>query len=126
MISLERGFTLIEILLVIIILGMFGSAMVISLRNSVSQTPKLLNHAVALQTARQCTEWFIGQRQLNGFSSIPCPSTSVPSFCTAPSGYTLSVAISCTTISSDTNYKTLTVTVSGNGNATLSTLFASY
>ena len=71
-------------------------------------------------------EWFTGQRQLNGYASITCPSSAVPAFCSAPSGYTLAVSITCTTISSDANYKTLTVTVSGDGNASLSTLFASY
>lgn len=122
----QEGFTLIEILLLIIVLGLLGSTMVLTLRNTMQQTPKVFNNLIALQTAKQCMEWFTGQRQLNGFTSITCPSTTVPSFCSAPSGYSLSVSITCTTINSDSNYKTLTVTVSGNGNATLSTLFASY
>ena len=122
----QAGFTLIEILLLLIVLGLLGSTMVLTFRNTMQQTPTVFKNLIALQTAKQCIEWFSGQRQLNGFASISCPSTAVPSFCSAPSGYTLAVSISCTTISSDSNYKTLTVTVSGNGNATLSTLFASY
>lgn len=122
----HRGFTLIEVLIMIVVLGLLGSTMVITFRNTTQQSASLLNNTVALQTARQCMEWFSGQRQLNGYASITCPSSAVPSYCTAPTGYTLAVSITCTTISSDANYKTLTVTVSGNGNATLSTIFASY
>jgi type II secretory pathway pseudopilin PulG len=122
----DTGFTLIEILILLVVLGILGSTMVLTLMNTVQKTPLMLTDAVALQTARQCMEWFTGQRQLNGYTSFSCPSSAVPSFCTSPSGYTLSVSLTCTTISGDANYQTLTVTVSGNGNATLSTLFASY
>lgn len=124
--KIQNGFTLIEILLLIVVLGFLGATMVLTLRNTTEKGSTLLQNATALQTARQCMEWFSGQRQLNGYASISCPSSTVPSYCTAPSGYTLAVSVTCTTISSDANYKTLTVTVSGRGNATLSTLFASY
>jgi type II secretory pathway pseudopilin PulG len=122
----HRGFTLIEVLLLIIVLGLMGSTMVLVFRNATQQSSTLLSNTVALQSARQCMEWFTGQRQLNGYASITCPSTTVPSYCSVPSGYSIAVSITCTTISSDASYKTLTVTVSGNGNATLSTIFASY
>ncbi len=32
---------------------------------------------VALQTAQQCMEWFVGQRHLNGYDAFTCPSTPV-------------------------------------------------
>ena len=61
----------------------------------------------------------------NGYSSILCNST-VPSFCTTPTGYTLTSSCSTTTISGDSNYETITILVNGLGDATLSLLIAKY
>lgn len=122
----HHGFTLIELVAFIIISGLLGSTILLALITVLQKTPTLFQQQVALQTSSQCMEWFIGQRHLNGFSSITCPSTTVPGFCTTPSGYTLSVNIACTTIGSDSQYKTITVTTSGLGDATISTLIAEY
>jgi hypothetical protein len=70
-------------------------------------------------------EWFIGQRRMNGYSSIACNST-VPVFCTAPAGYTVTTSCNTTVIGSDSNYETITVTVGGAGNAVLTLLIAQY
>lgn len=124
-----KGFTLIEILLTLIITGILASTILLATQTALQNTPGLLKENIASQTAKQCIEWYIGQRRLqwgDGYTSISCPSTSVPGFCTAPSGYTISVNVACTTISSDANYKTITVTVGGAGNASLSTMIADY
>ncbi|MDX1902415.1 MAG: type II secretion system protein [Gammaproteobacteria bacterium] len=122
----QQGFTLIEVVLFIIITGLLASTLLLSFYTSLEKMPTVHQQMIAAQTARRCMEWFIGQRRMNGYSTIPCPSTSVPAFCTAPSGYTMSVNIVCTTLNSDANYKTVTVTVSGNGDAVLTTLLAAY
>ncbi len=120
------GFTLIEIILFIIITSLLASAILLVFGTSLLKPPNLLANTTANQTAKMCIEWFLGQRQLNGYSTITCPSTTVPTFCTAPSGYTVAVNITCTTINSDANYQTITVTVSGKGDASLTTLIANY
>ncbi len=125
----QKGFTLIEVLILIIVAGITGSAIVLALSTALRSTPQFLQHGIAGQTARNCIEWFIGQRRLilgDGYTSITCPSSTVPAFCTAPSGFTLAVNVACTTINSDANYKTITVTVSGSGAATYSTMIADY
>jgi len=125
----QRGFTLVEVLLLIIVSGLLANTIFLTLTNAARKTPQFLQHTIAGQAARQCMEYFIGQRRLqwgNGYTSISCPSTAVPAACTAPAGYTLSVNIACTTINTDTNYKTITVTVTGNGNATYTSQIASY
>ncbi len=122
----NSGFTLIEIIIFIVIIGLVANAILFAFSTSLQKIPTILQTSIASQTAKKCMEWFIGQRRLNDYSAITCPSTSVPSFCTAPAGYSLSVNISCTTINSDANYKTITVTVSGNGSASLTTLVANY
>lgn len=122
----QAGFTLIEILLLIVVIGLLGSTILLTLVPASQGTPLLIKGPAALQTAKRCMEWFIGQRRLNDYSSISCPSSTVPSFCVSPSGLSLAVNIACTTLNSDTGYKTVTITVSGDGNATLSTLLADY
>ncbi len=122
----HRGFTLIEVLIFIIVTSLIAPALFIAFTTAQLNAPAAFENLIARQTAKQCMEWFIGQRRLNNYNSVSCPSTTVPSFCTAPTGYTLSVNIACTTINSDANYKTITVTVSGKSNATLTTLIANY
>lgn len=120
----SRGFTIIEALIFIVIVALFMRVSLYATRTLVMATPNSQKSVIALQTARQCMEYFAGQEIKNGYASITCPSSSVPSFCTAPSGYTISVNITCTTISSDSNYKTITVTVGGASNVTLTLLIA--
>lgn len=122
----NKGFSLIELILFIVVTAILASTLLLAFNNVLVNSDTSRNQIVAQMTAQQCMEWFVGQRLSNGYSSIACPSTTVPSFCTAPSGYTISVNSACTTISSDANYKTITVTVSGNGDASLTTLIANY
>jgi len=122
----ENGFTLIELVIFIVVTSILASTLMLALVTALKSSPNVNKLMIATFTAEECMEWFIGQRRLNGFSSLTCPNTTVPSFCTAPSGYTLAVNISCTTINGDSNYKTITTTVSGSGNATLTLLIAGY
>jgi prepilin-type N-terminal cleavage/methylation domain-containing protein len=120
-----KGFTLIELIVFIVIISILASAILLSFVTVMSKTPITLQSIIANQTAKQCAEWFIGQRRMNGYSSITCNST-VPAFCTVPSGYTLTANCSTTPISGDTNYETITITVSGAGSAVLTFLIANY
>jgi type II secretory pathway pseudopilin PulG len=121
-----QGFTLIELIIFIIISALLAKTILLSLVTIGQNTPAIHAQVIATQTANQCMEWIIGQRRLNGYTSFTCPSTPTPSVCTAPSGYSISTSISCTTIGTDTNYQTVTVTVSGLGGAVLTTLFGEY
>lgn len=122
----QHGFNLIELLVFIIITGLLGSTILLSLRTILVKTPDMHNQLIANQTAKKCMEWMIGQDRIKGYTFTACPSSTVPSFCTTPSGFSLSVNITCTTLDTDTNYKTIAITVSGLGDASLSTLIAAY
>lgn len=118
------GFTLIELVLFIIILSILAKTILLALYIGTTKAPATHQNIIARQAAIKCMEWFVGQRRLNGYTSLTCPDTITPSFCTVPNGFTINVNTSCTTINTDANYKTITVTVSGLGDATLSTLIA--
>jgi Tfp pilus assembly protein PilE len=124
------GFTLIELILFITVTGILASTILLSTSALFVKTPSLQSNLVASSYVTQCIEYFIGQRRTFGYGTIPCPSTTIPSFDTALSGYTLTLNIACTTINTDANYKTLTVTVVGTGNntgsASSTVVFANY
>ncbi len=121
----QNGFTLIELVMFIVITSLLATAVLLSFVTAMNKTPAILQNTIAMQSAKQCMEWFIGQRRMNGYSSITCNSV-VPAFCTTPTGYTLTSSCSPTTIGSDSNYETITITVSGLGDAALSFLMANY
>ncbi len=110
----------------IIITGLLATTLMLGLSVGTQKTPIAHQQMVATATARKCMEWFIGQRRINGYSTLPCPNTTVPGFCTTPTGYSITTNVACTTLSGDANYKTITVTVSGLGDASLTTLIANY
>ena len=111
-------------------MGIIGVTILISMNTVLTGEATSRRQTVALQTAKQCMEWYLNQRHLNGFSAIVCPSTTVPSFCTPPSGYTISTNVSCTQLYGETgaNYRTVTINVGSGGSnaASLSLLLASY
>ncbi len=119
------GFTLIELVTFIVIISILASAILLSFMTAMNKTPLVLQNTIASQTAKQCAEWFLGQRRLNGYTSFTCNST-VPAFCIAPAGYTLTSSCSTTTISGDSNYEMIAITVSGPGSAGLNLLLAKY
>jgi Tfp pilus assembly protein PilE len=124
------GFTLIELIMFILITSILASAILLSYIGALGKSPTLLQNTIASQTAKQCAGWYLGQRRLNGYSGVSgtnCTATlAIPAFCTIPSGYTLTGTCSQTTIGSDTNYETITLSVSGPGSAALTLLLGNY
>ncbi|OGT60116.1 MAG: hypothetical protein A3E85_03420 [Gammaproteobacteria bacterium RIFCSPHIGHO2_12_FULL_45_12] len=117
----QLGFSLIEMLVFIIVTSLMMSTFLLGANTALRSTPNVHQQWVALQTARQCMEWYVTQKQLKGYAALSCPSTPTASACTAPSGYLVSTSITCTTWNNDTAYKTVTVSVSGLATASLST-----
>lgn len=122
----SAGFMLIEVIVFIIVTSLVMSTLLLSATTALKNAPSAHQQLVALQTAKECMEWFIDQRRLLGYSTLTCPSTPAPSACAAPSGFSVSTSIACTTWNSDTYYKTITVSVSGLASATLSAQIGDY
>ena len=122
-----RGFSLIELIVFILIIAIVTSALLVSFQTILQVSPTGNRQTTAIGLAQERMDLILGQRRLKGFSSFsnPCASGSPPAICTALTGYTVTSNIAATTISGDSNYKTITVTVSGLGNAVLTTLVGS-
>ena len=122
----QRGFTLIEALVFIVVSGLLLSVLLLGSVTALRNAPNVHQQWLAMQLARQCMEWFIEQRRLNGYTTFSCPSTPSVSACAAPSGFSVNTSVSCTTWNSDTHYKTITITVSGLANTSLSAQVGDY
>jgi len=120
----EAGFTLIELIVFIIVSSLLFTTILLGANQALKSAPAIHQQWGAIQAAKRCEEWFLEQRRLNGYSSLSCPSTPSASACST-SGYSISTTISCTTWNGDSNYKTITVTVSPT-NTSLSVLVGDY
>jgi Tfp pilus assembly protein PilE len=126
----HHGFTLIELVIFILITGILGSTIFIAANNALINMSKSLYADVASQTARQCMEYYIGQRRLNGYDTLDganCTSPlTLPGICAAPTDYTVSATCVNNPIGGDSNYNLITVTVSGKSDAYLTYLIGKY
>ena len=122
----SSGFTLIEIVIFVVATAILAAAVLTAGRTGLISAPATSNQISANMLAQQCMEYLLGARLLSGYDTFTCPSTPSGTLCNSPSGYTVTPNVVCTTLSGSANFKTLTVTVSGNGNAVLKTLIANY
>jgi prepilin-type N-terminal cleavage/methylation domain-containing protein len=121
-----KGFTLIELIIFIVISSLLASTLLIAFNTVAIKTPLNNLQYQALIIARTCLDNMVAQKQLNGYSTFTCPSTTVPFYCLTQSGFNIDVNIACTSFNSDANYMTLTVNVTGASSVSLTTLIASY
>src|SRR5215208_3406527 len=122
----EKGFTLIEIIVFIVVTGLLMATLLIGMNTALRQSSQVHQEFLGLQAAKACMEWLLVQRQLKGYATYGCSSTPSTANCPALSGYTLSASVTCTTWNSDPTYKTITVTVSGLASVSLSTQIGNF
>lgn len=126
----QQGFTLIELIMFIIITSILASAILLAYIGALGKPPSILQNTIATERLRQCADWYLSQRRINGYSSVSnancTASLTIPSMCSVPSGYTLTGTCTQTTLRGDSNYETITLTVAGAGSATLSLLLGDY
>lgn len=120
-----KGFTLIEVIVFIVVSSILMSVILLGAITTLQKTPSAHQQWIAIETAQRCMEYFLDQRRINGYASLTCPSTPSATACSAPSGYSVSTSITCTTWNTDANYKTITVSVSGLSSVSLSTVIGS-
>lgn len=125
----QKGFSLIELVIFIIVLGLIAQALLLGFNQAIlySGVPRALPEASFLANARM--QIILMNRTLNGYTSLSDPCTSTPSLdiCTPLSTYATNYSLSVATPSiSGSNPKTITVTVTGSGSATVNMSIYNY
>ncbi|HEV2614609.1 MAG TPA: prepilin-type N-terminal cleavage/methylation domain-containing protein [Gammaproteobacteria bacterium] len=111
--KLSSGFTLIELIVFIVIVGIAATTALLSFQTVLSKSPNANHQTTALELAEGRMDIIMGQYYQNGFAGFAdiCPGAAV---CMTLTGYTVTSSI---TGSAPT--KTITVTVTGLGSAIL-------
>jgi prepilin-type N-terminal cleavage/methylation domain-containing protein len=119
----QRGFTLIELIIFVIVIGLAGVILIPSTTNF-SGAARGNTNLRALQLARGRMELILASKHINGFSSFtdPCTTGSPPSACTLPSGFSIATPTIASSWNANSDYKLITVAVSGSGAATLTAI----
>ncbi len=117
------GFTLIEVVFAIIVLGILAATILLPFTEALQNTAAQHQNRIALEVAKSRLEMILGQKKTQGFANYtdPCPG---PAICTPPAGYNVSVNI--TDWLGSGYIDEILVTVSGEGDASLTTLVANY
>ena len=92
MLNKEAGYSLIELIIFIMIMGILGATIMAVFNVVGMKSPSLKNQSIAIELAQKRMDLILGQKAVNGFASFsdPCPG---PTICTAPSGYTVNSSI---------------------------------
>lgn len=120
------GFTLVELLIFIVLVGIV-IGIFITLNFSLRYIHKVDPQTAAINLAVQRMELILEQKKLLGFDSFQDPCQVNPSLnsCAVPTGYVVNATIDLNW-QGDTNYKVITVQITGDGDAILKTLVAKY
>ena len=124
---MQQGFTLIELIIFIVILGILGVSILMTFSVALKNTPKVESASIATELAQQRMDVIFGQRKIVGFVSMADPCVSTPSLpvCTTPAGYTVTSSIANNWLG-NTEFKTITITVAGTGTASLTSMVGNY
>ncbi len=128
----HRGFSLIELVIFIVVTSILATAL-FAVFSTALRGPALASDSNrAMQIAVERMELILPQRQVLGFAAFaipaadPCQQGSAQLACTSiPAGFTVTPAIA-PDWGGDTNYKVVTITVTGPATATLTSLIADY
>lgn len=120
----QRGFTLVEVVAFIAIFAVVIVGLITALTGALQRggTAREINQAVQLAETR--TELILGRKKFfTGFTEYvaafdPC-SLGTPEACTVPTGYGVTAGLAASYSGGDTNYRVLTVTVTGPGGGQL-------
>lgn len=124
----QQGYSLIELIIFIIILGLIAGTLLVSMNQSLQKSPVISRVATALDLAQQRMDVILGQKQLVGFTSFSdvCLTSAALPFCVSDPDYVISSAVSVGFGINTVDYKVVTVDVSGAASVTLTGLITNY
>lgn len=122
-----KGLSLIEVTCFLVVLGFITSGIMQGVYSALKHSPDTAAESLALELAQGRMDIILGQKEINGFSNFSdiCDVGSPPSICSDNTDYTITSSIT-TGYNGDNNYKLITVTVTGNGSATLTSIVGNY
>jgi prepilin-type N-terminal cleavage/methylation domain-containing protein len=110
----QGGFTMVELILVIVVIGIAGAALLRLFPLTRAGAPTPAQMTVANQLAQERMELILGTRHTQGYASIADPCASgTPTPCTSVSGYTVTATFPTTWPVDTIHFKVITVTVDG-------------
>ena len=123
----QQGFSLLELIVFITIIAL-STAIVLPIVTALRNEGTISNQTIAQQLGQARMELILEQRYIMGFSPFtdPCVGASPPAACTPPSGFSVSATIVQNWSGSTTEYKVITVNVTGSAAAHLTTLVSNY
>lgn len=122
------GFSLIELIIFIVVSSVLAAGLMLGVNRALKGSPDVMRATTANEIARTRMEFIIGNRYKQGFNAFvdPCAGGSPPALCVPPTGYSVNATITPTTLGGDTQYKTITVLVTGLSRASLTLLVGNY
>lgn len=129
-----KGYSLVELVIFIVIMGIIGAALFTGFSAALSGTSASTGNADPMQLAQQRMELVLAQKRALGFTGFtaatfdPCtsaPPSTLPVCTGIPAGYSVNTALA-NNWGGDINYKVITVSVTGPTRATLTALVANY
>lgn len=132
--KLSHGFNLIELIIFMLIMSILVGGFLSVFSNSLAKTPNSNNDTIALLLAQQRMEIILRQKRDLNFSGFlatsfdPCTRTtpSTLAICTSPpTGFSVNSNFIDNWLG-NTDYKHVTVTVSGSGHAKIESLVANF
>jgi type II secretory pathway pseudopilin PulG len=121
----NAGFSLVEAIVFIVVLAVLLASLAVTFNSSLRLSPQAGQIDVAAELAQQRMELILAQHRAAGYATMadPCPG---PAACTPPAGYTVTSSMAAGFAGDPSNYKIVTVVVTGTGSAQVSALVANY
>ncbi len=124
----SAAFSLLEMIIFIVVLGVLLAGVVVAMTSSLRNSPQAGGLDAAAELAQQRMELILGQRRAVGFAAFadPCSPGPGPAICTPPAGFAVASTIVSGFGADLTNYKVVSVNVSGTTAITATALVANY
>lgn len=125
----QHGVTLVELIAFIVIVGLLSTGLIAAFTSTMRSTPESGEITHALQMAQERMELVLAYKKSKGFTALidPCTLASPPAQCTSfPTGFNTPTVTIVNNWNGSTEYKVITVNVTGLQNFTLTALVASY
>lgn len=124
----SAAFSLLEMIIFIVVLGVLMASIVAAMSSSLRNSPQAGGLDAAAELAQQRMELILGQRRAVGFAGFadPCNPGPGPAICTPPAGYAVASTIVSGFGADLTNYKVVSVNVTGTAAITATALVANY